>query len=117
MIKELHNPHPGEILKTEFLEPLGLSQNRLASLISVPANRIHHIVNGERGITAETDLKLCELFGLSYGYFLHLQDLYEIMEAKRRKDFAKDLKNIKDVVRPQFLAARKNEFEGRNATN
>lgn len=77
------NPHAGDILKYEFLEELGMSQNALARAIHVPPNRIHAIVKGERGITADTDLRLCRFFGLSEGYFLRLQNRYQLMEAKR----------------------------------
>lgn len=79
----LHNPHAGEILKSEFLEPLKLSQNALAKAIDVPPNRVHAIVKGTRSITADTDLRLSKFFGLSDGYWLRLQTLYELMEAKR----------------------------------
>lgn len=77
------NPHAGEILKYEFLEELGISQNALARAINVPPNRIHAIVKGNRGVTADTDLRLCRYFGLSEGYFLRLQNSYQLMEAKR----------------------------------
>ena len=56
----------------------------LAKAIAVPANRIHAIVNGTRRVTADTDLRLCRYFGLSEGYFLRLQNAYELMEAKRK---------------------------------
>jgi addiction module HigA family antidote len=79
----LRNPHPGEILKLEFLNEIGLSQNQLAHAIGVPANRIHAIVNGTRNITADTDLRLCKFFGLSEGYFLRLQNAFDTLEAKR----------------------------------
>ena len=79
----LHNPKVGEILKEEFLEEVGMSQNALARAIAVPSNRIHAIVNGTRRVTADTDLRLCRFFGLSEGYFLRLQNAYELMEAKR----------------------------------
>src|SRR3974377_165336 len=81
---QLHNPHPGEILKEEFLKEIGMSQNRLAHSIGVSGNRIHAIVNGSRDITGDTDLRLCKFFGLSEGYFLRLQNAYDTMEAKRR---------------------------------
>jgi addiction module HigA family antidote len=81
---QLRNPHPGEILKEEFLNEIGMSQNQLAHAIGVPPNRIHAIVNGTRGITADTDLRLCKFFGLSEGYFLRLQNAYDTLEAKRR---------------------------------
>ena len=80
----IKNPHAGEILKYEFLEELGISQNALARAIKVPPNRIHAIVKGTRGITADTDLRLCRYFRLSEGYFLRLQNSYELMEAKRK---------------------------------
>jgi antitoxin HigA-1 len=80
----LKNPMVGEILKEEFLEEIGISQNALAKAISVPSNRIHGIVNGTRRVTADTDLRLCRYFGLSEGYFLRLQNAYELMEAKRK---------------------------------
>jgi addiction module HigA family antidote len=65
-------PHPGEILKEELLNEIGVSQNQLAQAIGVPGNRIHAIFNGTRGITADTDLRLCKFFGLTDGYFLRL---------------------------------------------
>ena len=80
MNKQLHNPHAGEILKEEFLEPLNMSQNALAKSIDVPSNRVHAIIRGLRRITANTDLRLCKFFNLSNGYFLRLQVDYEIME-------------------------------------
>jgi len=83
MVKKIHNPHAGEILKEEFLNELNMSQNALARAINVPANRIHAIIRGERSITADTDLRLCKFFGLSEGYFLRLQLAYELLEAKR----------------------------------
>jgi antitoxin HigA-1 len=90
---QLRNPHPGEILKEEFLKEIGMSQNRLAHEIGVPGNRIHAIVNGTRDVTADTDLRLCKFFGLSDGYFLRLQNAYDMLEAKRR--IAADVAKIK----------------------
>ena len=81
---QLRNPHPGEILKEEFLNEIGMSQNQLAHAIGVPGNRIHAIINGTRSITGDTDLRLCKFFGLSEGYFLRLQNAYDMLEAKRR---------------------------------
>jgi addiction module HigA family antidote len=72
---QLRNPHPGEILKEEFLKEIAMSQNRLAHAVGVPENRIHAIVNGTRDVTADTDLRLCKFFGLSESHFLHLQTL------------------------------------------
>ena len=83
MVEFLKNPHPGEILAEEFLKPLNMSQLSLASAIHVPANRINDIVRGRRGITADTDLRLAHYFGLSQGYFLRLQNAYDMMEVQR----------------------------------
>lgn len=81
---QIRNPHPGEILKEEFLAEIGMSQNQLGHAIGVPGNRIHAIVKGTRDITADTDLRLCKFFGLSEGYFLRLQNTYDTLKAKRR---------------------------------
>jgi len=83
-MSKLRNPHPGEILKEEFLKEIGMSQNQLAHAIGVPPNRIHAVIRGTRDITADTDLRLCKFFELSEGYFLRLQNAYDTMEAKRR---------------------------------
>jgi addiction module HigA family antidote len=82
----LKNPHPGEILQKEFLDELDLSQNALAQSLGVPSNRINEIIRGRRGITADTDLRLCRFFGLSEGYWLRLQNAFDLMEAHRESD-------------------------------
>ena len=79
----LKNPHPGEILQDEFLEPLGLSQNALAQAIGVPSNRINELVRGRRGVSADTDLRLSRYFRLSNGYWLRLQNSHDMMVAHR----------------------------------
>ena len=68
-MNKIEIPHIGEVLNEEFLQPLGLSQNKLAKAIGVPQNRINAIINKQRGITADTDLRLTTYFGLSEGYF------------------------------------------------
>ena len=73
---------PGELLREEFLEPMGLSQYRLAKEIGVPAQRIGEIVAGKRAITADTDLRLCRFFGLSNGYWLRAQAAYDTEVAE-----------------------------------
>jgi len=74
MKKYIKIEHIGKILLEEFMEPYKLSQNFLARAIGVVPSRITDIVNGRRSITADTDLRLSRLFGLSEGYFLRLQD-------------------------------------------
>ena len=75
--------HVGIVLKEEFMEPLGLSMNALARAIDVPANYIHGIVHGTRGISAALDLRLTRYLGLSQGYFLRIQTHYDMVLAKR----------------------------------
>ena len=70
--------HPGEVLQEEFLKPMGLSQNRLALDIGVPARRINEIVLGKRGVTADTALRLARYFGMSAQFWLGLQLDYEL---------------------------------------
>lgn len=70
--------HPGEILRIEFLEPLGMSQYRLAQAIHVPAVRVSQIVRGRRGITSDTALRLARFFGNSATFWLNLQARYDL---------------------------------------
>ena len=73
---------PGELLREEFLVPMGVSQYRLAKEIGVPAQRIGEVVAGKRSITADTDLRLCRFFGLSNGYWLRAQAAYDTEVAE-----------------------------------
>jgi addiction module HigA family antidote len=81
-IKKLAPVHPGEILQKEFLEPMGLSQNRLAIALGVPPRRINEIVMGKRGITADTALRLARYFKMSPHFWLGLQMDYELDMAE-----------------------------------
>jgi addiction module HigA family antidote len=81
-------PTVGEFLYDEFMEPLGLSQNTLANAIGVPQNRISEIVNGKRGITADTDLRLCKFFRMSDGFFSRIQIGFERTLARRKLEKA-----------------------------
>jgi len=83
---------PGELLSEEFLKPMGISKYRLAKEIRVPAQRIGEIIAGKRGITADTDLRLCRFFGLSSGYWLRAQVAYDIEVAQ--DELADALKDI-----------------------
>jgi antitoxin HigA-1 len=84
---------PGELLLEEFLKPMGISQYRLAKEIDVPAQRISAIVAGKRAVTADTDLRLCRFFGLSNGYWLRAQAVYDTEVAQEK--LAQTLKKIK----------------------
>jgi antitoxin HigA-1 len=78
MAKRLAAVHPGEVLLEEFLEPMGLSQYRLAKDIHVPARRINEIVHGTRSVSADTALRLARYFGTSERFWLNLQSQYDL---------------------------------------
>lgn len=87
IISDNQNPHPvapGELLWEEFMTPMHLTKYRLAKDIGVSAQRIGQIVAGKRAITADTDLRLCKYFDLSPGYWLRMQNKYDI-EIERFK--------------------------------
>ncbi len=85
MAEKMLNPiHPGEILLEEFLNPLGLSQYRVAKEINVPARRINEIVHGKRSISADTALRLSRFFGTSERFWLNLQVRYDLEVEKEK---------------------------------
>jgi len=92
--------HPGEILLEEFLNPMGISQNRLALDIGVPARRINEIVLGKRRVTADTALRLGKYFGMSPQFWLGLQMDYDldIAEDKLEKRLNKEVHVYKDAI-------------------
>jgi len=75
--------HPGEVLRHEFLEPLGLTAHALSLALRVPSNRITSILAGQRSVTAETALRLARHFGTSAGFWVNLQKAYELELAER----------------------------------
>jgi addiction module HigA family antidote len=88
-------PTIGEVLASEFLEPMNISQNALAKALDIPQNRLSDIINGKRGVSADTDLRLCRYFGLTDGYFTGLQMDFERIAAKHK--LQKELKKIKPL--------------------
>ena len=82
MAEKLPLIHPGEILLEEFLEPVGISQYRLAKDINVPPRRVNEIVLGKRAITPDTALRLSRYFGLSERFWINLQTRYDIEVEK-----------------------------------
>ena len=82
MTKTISLPTPGEILTAEFLEPMGLTQYRLAQAIHVPQTRIGAIIKGGRTITADTALRLARFFGTSAEFWLNLQSQYDADAAR-----------------------------------
>jgi antitoxin HigA-1 len=91
--------HPGEMLRAEFLKPMGLSVNRLALDLHVPVSRIDDLVHERRGITADTALRLGLYFGMSAEFWMNLQSSYDLSKAKVEK-----LKALKAEVRPRPAA-------------
>jgi len=84
MSRKVKWPHPGEILLHEFLEPMGITQYRLAKEIGVPQRRIGEIVAGTRSVTVDTGLRLSKFFGMSDGFWTGLQYDYDTATAKER---------------------------------
>ena len=87
--------HPGKILK-EDLEDVGVSINQLGRELRVPVNRISAIVNGHRGITADTALRLAQYFGSSAQYWMNLQSLYDLeaVEPAKREEIERDVRRL-----------------------
>ena len=84
--KKIPPIHPGEILLEDFLEPMGISQYKLAKDISVPPRRINEIVRGKRSVSADTALRLSRYFGLSERFWLNLQSRYDLEVEKDKLD-------------------------------
>ena len=92
--------HPGEMLLEEFLKPMGITQRDLANAINVPYQRINEIINGKRGITPSTALRLSKAFGNTADFWMNLQlrrDLYSAMKSEE-----KALKKIKPMQSLSF---------------
>ncbi len=88
--------HPGVILRTEFMEPLGISQYRLAKSIGVPLPRINDIVHGRRSITADTGLRLSRALGVSDMFWINMQSRYDA--DLTRAEIADQLKRIETLA-------------------
>ncbi len=98
--KRLRPVHPGEILREEFMEPLGLSANRLALELHVPAPRINDIVREERGITPDTALRLGRYFHTTAQFWMNLQSAHDLSVAQE-----KGLGQVKREVNPRRAVA------------
>ena len=86
--------HPGEILLKDFLEPMGVSQRELSDAIHVPYQRINELVNGKRGVTASTALRLEKFFGNSSEFWLNLQQAWDLYHV-----FSKEREDLEAIVR------------------
>ena len=91
---EMRPIHPGEILKEEYLEPLGMSVNALAQRLRVPTTRLHEIVKERRSVTADTAMRLARLFGGDAQSWLNLQSAYDlrVMEVSKAAEVCEDVK-------------------------
>jgi antitoxin HigA-1 len=90
--------HPGEVLMDEYLEPLGVTQHRLAVAIGVPPRRINEIVHGKRRITADTALRMARYFGTSERFWMNLQGRYDLeVERDRLVDMLDEIKPLKSA--------------------
>jgi len=85
--------HPGEILLEEFLKPMGLTQRQLADGIRVPYQRVNELVNGRRGVTPSTALRLAKFLGTTPGLWMNLQLRWDLHHAQRAE--AEELKQIR----------------------
>ncbi|MBE7410988.1 MAG: HigA family addiction module antitoxin [Leptospiraceae bacterium] len=101
-MKTLKNIHPGEILKEDFLDPMGISIYKLALETGLTQTRLGHIVKGNRSITAETALKLSKFFNMEAQFWLNLQNLYDLEEASKK--FLKEIKKIKPMTSIEKIA-------------
>jgi len=98
-MRSIPYPHPGSILLHEFLEPMGITQYRLAKSIGVPQRRIGEIVAGTRAVTVDTDLRLARFFGTSEGFWAGLQLDYETARAKE------EMVPVLEAISPWKMAA------------
>jgi antitoxin HigA-1 len=100
MAKMLQPIHPGETIKEDVIEPLGMSVNALAKALAIDAARLNDIIRGRRGITADTALRLARYLGTTAEFWLGLQLDYELRVARQAK-----LEEIERDVRPKSSAA------------
>ena len=90
--------HPGEILLEEYLKPMDMSANALATAMDVPANRISAILSGERGISADSALRLSVAFGTTVQFWLNLQQNYELRVEEQNKEHAAQRKAVRRLI-------------------
>ena len=91
--------HPGVVLKADLLEPLGMSINKLAAELHVPANRLSQIISGKRGISPDTSLRLARYFGFNDEYWLNIQAHYDLEIIRRQS-----MRQIEKEIKPREAA-------------
>jgi antitoxin HigA-1 len=102
-MRHLKNIHPGEVLQEEFLGPMGISVYRVAKETGLSPTRLGQIIKGIRGITAETAIKIGRFLNTGPEFWMNLQSLYDIEEAKRR--YIKEVKAIHPYAQTDRTAA------------
>ena len=100
MAKSIPAPHPGETVREDVLEPLGMSVNQLAKALDITATRLNDVVRGRRGITADTALRLARYLGTSAEFWLGLQLEFELRTARQTRQ-----REIEKAVQPRSAAA------------
>jgi addiction module HigA family antidote len=101
-MRYLKNIHPGEVLQKEFLAPMGISVYRIAKETGLSPTRLGQIIKGNRGITAETAIKIGRFLNTGPEFWMNLQSLYDIEEAKRR--YIREVKAIHPYAQPDRTA-------------
>lgn len=93
--------HPGEMLLEEFLKPMNISQRELSNLIQVPYQRVNEIINGKRGITPSTALRLAKVFKMSEDFWLNLQLRLDLYRAKQKEnEILQSIKPLNQIHNP-----------------
>jgi addiction module HigA family antidote len=100
MANSIPVPHPGETIREDVLEPLGMSVNQLAKALGITATRLNDVVRGRRGITADTALRLARYLGTSAEFWLGLQLEYDLRKARQSRQ-----REIEKMVQPRSVAA------------
>lgn len=101
-MKTIPPVHPGEVLLEDAMTPIGLSANRLASQLGIPASRVLEIIHGNRSITADTALRLARFFGMSAQFWMNLQSNYDLKIAEQKNGA-----EITRAIAPRELTAGK----------
>jgi addiction module HigA family antidote len=94
-MRKLKNIHPGEVLKEEFLDPMGISVYRLSKETGLSQTRLGQVIKGIRSITAETAVKLGKFFGVAAEFWMNLQAFYDIEEAQKK--YRKEIASIHSI--------------------
>jgi addiction module HigA family antidote len=98
--------HPGEMLREEFLVPLGISANQLAQAMGVPANRVSGILNEKRALTADTALRLGKVFGMSAEFWMNLQKNFELRTAEIEAERTRAYRGVRKLSRRFWVASK-----------